>query len=338
MRSSPWRSTKAGAKGFNLLLGLLTEEGGPAGSGAASSGGELHDGVAVAEGVGSGPPLGLGQDFHAEAGLVVDVGLVSGGHVVVIEAVFDQQLPVGLDAVAVAALHDPHSRLRLVDNEVDELGGSGEVAAQVHGVGVVADEDEAAVGVDMGRGEEAEVGLVEPLGVACLVGDADEFTTTVEGPSVVEALEYLAVALVVAADEGAAVAAGVVEDAYLAVAGADEEEGASAHLATAVVAGVGDLGLVTEVEPAAVEEALAFQLQDLGRCHGGAVNAKDVAFDVVNDEWLGCHGGPPKDRPVRATAVRRIIGRGAGRLKCHVFRAVRDVTMSQGFIAENVFL
>ena len=100
-------------------------------------------------------------------------------------------------------------------------------------------------------------------------------------------------------------AACVVEDADLAIAGADEKEGASADFAAAVVARIGDLGLVAKVEPAAVEEVLAFHLQDLRGGHCGTMDAENVALDVVKDERFSCHGKPSQGQ---ASSRHRLSG------------------------------
>jgi hypothetical protein len=81
---------------------------------------------------------------------------------------------------------------------------------------------------------------------------------------VVEALEHLGVAAVLAADHGAAVGAGVVEHVHLAGLGAaDHEHRAAADRTAHVVAGFGDLRLVPDVQPGVREDPVQLGLVDL---------------------------------------------------------------------------
>jgi len=68
--------------------------------------------------------------------------------------------------------------------------------------------------------------------------------------------ETVSIAAALAADLGSAVGAGVEQRAHDPVLAAHEDDAARAELAHAEVARLGDLGLVAEVDPRAVEDAL----------------------------------------------------------------------------------
>ena len=107
----------------------------------------------------------------------------------------------------------------------------------------------------------------------------------------VEALEAVRVAAALAADLGAAVRARVQERAHHAVLAAHEDDPAQAELAHAEVARLGDLGLVAEVDPRAVEDALALRGEHLRIEERLPAHAEEpVAFvvvDVVHDFSAG---------------------------------------------------
>src|SRR4029077_19066441 len=109
---------------------------------------------------------------------------------------------------------------------------------------------------------EVPLRLVEALGVALLVGNLHELAGRVERPRVVEALEEPRVAGVLPTDRRAAVSTGVEEHAHVAVGAADEDDRAAVDQAPAEVAGLLELRLVADVEPAAVEDPLALEVED----------------------------------------------------------------------------
>ena len=296
---------------LHLGAGLLAVTGMPHGDGPPVPGVVLHDAVSVAEGTAEPPAVAGGRRLSpGGAGHVVEEAPVREGGVVGVDAVLGQQLPVGLDAVAVRAGDDPHAAGVLVGDEVDVLGGPGQVLAQRFGAAVEADEDEAPEAVEARRAEP-HGGPVEIGAVPVSVGHADERPRRVEGPGVVEAPERLGVAPVGAADEGAPVGARVVEHRQLAVPGAGEEQRALGHHAPGVVAGVRHLRLVSQVEPAAVEDALPLQLVDGRRHHGGTMHPEPAQVGAVADQTADVHGASLSAGPLHPFTYDRAVQESA---------------------------
>ena len=119
------------------------------------------------------------------------------------------------------------------------------------------------VGVELGYRDEAPLGLVELVVVGVLkVGDRLQIAVGVVGPAVVGTDERAGVAVVSAAEAVAAMAADVQESVDLALPVASDQHGVLAHVGGEEVAGVGELGLVAEEEPAACENLLQLLLVD----------------------------------------------------------------------------
>src|SRR5687767_5612764 len=108
-----------------------------------------------------------------------------------------------------------------------------------------------------------------------VVGHANEAAVSVIAPAVEGASEYEGVAIVVAADLHATMSAGVEEDMQLVLAVTDEDDFLFAHARDDEVAGVRDLGLVADEEPAAGEDLLQLLLVD-----------RSVDVDLAADEAL----------------------------------------------------
>src|ERR1044072_4982685 len=86
------------------------------------------------------------------------------------------------------------------------------------------------------------------------------------GPGVVRAHERAGVALLLAADARAAVPAGVVEGADLAVLAARKDHRVMADRPRDPVAGSRDQAAVARVEPLAPPDAVDVGVEDFGRC------------------------------------------------------------------------
>ena len=109
---------------------------------------------------------------------------------------------------------------------------------------VEAEKPEAPVLLQSRHGLQRPLGLLEAAAlVGVLARDADEPAARVEGPRVIEALEGLRRALVVAADDRAAVGAGVVEGADGRVGVAEKEDLLGGEGDEAEIAEVGELFL-----------------------------------------------------------------------------------------------
>ena len=207
---------------------------------------------------------------------------MSRDQVIPVEAVFDQQLPVGLHGVLVGAGDYPHPvpgkrgfrapvptlcrvcgvvGAGLVRDQVKVLSCARQVCDQVVNVRVETHEDEAPVAFDPGRLLEAQFAPVEVGAVSLFAGDADQLSIGVERPGVVEALEDFGVALVAAADQCAPMGTGIEEHLYLAISITGKEKRAACYGAAAVVSRVLHFGLVSQVDPALVEDQFLFLLE-----------------------------------------------------------------------------
>ena len=102
----------------------------------------------------------------------------------------------------------------------------------------------------------------------------------------VEAVEYLAVALGLTADLGAPVGAGIDEHADPAVVAAAEDQWPAGQRARLEVARFRNLRLVPEEKPAAVVDVPLLTLEELVGSVGEAVDAEDSRFGVIHHQWL----------------------------------------------------
>src|SRR5207245_592364 len=158
---------------------------------------------------------------------------------------------------------------------------AGEVLVERHRSGIEVEEHEAAVALHARRLRQAVIGLLEALRIRVLAGHAVEPAVAVVAPAVVEAGVNLRVAFRLAAHHGAAVAAGIEENAEFVFAVAGEDDGPAADRAGLEVAGRADFGLVPYVDPAYVENPPALELEDLRVHHGCAVDREARGLRIV---------------------------------------------------------
>jgi hypothetical protein len=97
---------------------------------------------------------------------------------------------------------------------------------------------------------------------------------------VIEALEEFRVTLVEPADVSAPVSAAVEKYSRSPIAAAHPKERLAGHCPAAKIAAVGNFGIVTDIEPAALENTLLLQRGNLRRTKHGATNAKYPAGTV----------------------------------------------------------
>ena len=189
------------------------------------------------------------------------------------------------------AADDLDAAFAAIEEYVEIPGGGAEVFQQGRRVRVEGGEDEALVDVELGHGNEAPLGLVQLVVVGVLqVGDGLQRAVVAEGPAVIGADEGGGVAVVGAAEAVAAVAADVQERADLAGAVAHHQHRVFAHVGGEEVAGVGNLRLVAEQEPAAGENLLQLLLVDFLVAEYAGVD--DAVVGVHQGSHLHrCHGG-----------------------------------------------
>jgi hypothetical protein len=78
----------------------------------------------------------------------------------------------------------------------------------------------------------------------------------------IEALEGVGIGVIKMTDLGAPMRATVMKDTHRTIFPANENQWRAADLAAAKIARFGELGFVSEVKPAAVEDALALERKD----------------------------------------------------------------------------
>src|SRR5687767_334663 len=207
--------------------------------------------------------------------------------VIVVEAVLCQQLPVCTDVVVLQALYHLHlPGRRLVDDDVDIFLCAGKVVLERHRVGVEIEEYETAVRRYARRLLQGEVALVEARRIGVLSGHAVELAVPVIAPPVVEAGMALRIALGLAADDAAAVAARIEEDTDPALAIAAEYDRSVAYDARPEVARRTHLRFVPDVNPADIEDAPPLELQYLRVYQCRAVDLEAHRFRFVDHPVL----------------------------------------------------
>ena len=184
---------------------------------------------------------------------------------VAIQAVERKHFPIGLDAVLLGARNNPPAFLRLIKNEIDVFLRVSQIRDKILDVAIEAHEVKAAIVVDSWRRRQAHRFLVKTFAITRLIRHADELALVVESPGMIKALEKFGVALVEPTDIGAPVGATVVKDSRAAVAAAHPKERLTGHRPATKVAGIGNLGFVAEINPAALENVFVLQRGDLGR-------------------------------------------------------------------------
>ena len=149
---------------------------------------------------------------------------------IIVEAVFDQQLPVSADVVLLrTGYHFHFTRRRLVDDEIDVFLRAGEVVIQWHSAGIEIEKHEAAITCYARRLFQCEFGTVEIRRIRILAGQSVECAIAVVGPAVIEAGEMFRIAFGFAANDSAAMAAGVEVHANGVAAVAAENHRPAAH-------------------------------------------------------------------------------------------------------------
>ena len=104
------------------------------------------------------------------------------------------------------------------------------------------------------------------------------------GPAVIHAVELPGIALALAADQGAAVAAAIDQRAHGAFAVAAEDDRPPRHRAGLEVAGIFDLRGVADIDPAAVENGALFALENVVGDEHLAIDEERLRFRVLDDE------------------------------------------------------
>ena len=179
-------------------------------------------------------------------------------------------------------------------------------------VGIEAAEQEAAVGFEPGHlGQVVGAVLVELLRVAGTLGvlDLEQLAGIVEGPAVERAGIGRLVGPLVAAQHGAAMAAGVDEGVQLVVLVAGDEDRLPPHVGRVVVVLVGNLALVGKIDPVALEDVLHLQLEPLRVGEDVAPAAVEAVLLILDDGGLE----PFHEMRVHGASSCYIVGAVSGR-------------------------
>src|SRR5579875_1900051 len=182
------------------------------------------------------------------------------------------------------AADDLHPGLRLVHDEVELLLRAGNVRDEIHDIRIEAQENEPAVIRDARRRLEPQLLFLECRSVSARIENADQIAVIVECPGMIEALEGFRVAFGLAADLRAPMRAAIDQHAHLAVAVANQDDRASAHVAALKIAGIADLGLVADIDPGTIEDAFAFEFENFWRGVGRAMNLEETALGIIDHQ------------------------------------------------------
>src|SRR4029079_8663028 len=136
------------------------------------------------------------------------------------------------------------------------------IGMQVDGVGIEIGEVEILVVLEPSDRHQALALLVEARRIGVVARDSLDAPAGMVGPAVIDAVELPRVALALAADQRAAVAADVEQRADLALPVAAEDPRAAGDMAGAEISGVLQLGSVADVDPSLVEDGAVLVFQD----------------------------------------------------------------------------
>src|SRR3974377_2231450 len=133
-----------------------------------------------------------------------------------VDGVLHEQLPVGAHGIFVGAGQDGVPVFILIEDHVEVVARTGEIVFEARGIAGETDEKPAAITLHSRR-IKTKLFHPEAWPVGVLEGNAVQPTLVVVGPVVIETHEIPGFTAVVAAYGGAAVTAGIVENADFAV-------------------------------------------------------------------------------------------------------------------------
>ena len=208
---------------------------------------------------------------------------------VIIQAVEREHFPICPHAVLLRAGNNPPALLRLIENKIDVILGCREIRNKILDFAIEADEIKAAIIVDPRRRNETHLLFAKTFAITRLIGHTDEVASVIESPRVIEALEKFRIALIDPTNVGAPMGAAVVKHSRSPVAAAHPKERLTGHGAAPIVASVGNLGIVAEIEPAALKNIRLLQHRDLSRVEHRAMNPEYSAGAVLPYQLVYIH-------------------------------------------------
>ena len=183
-------------------------------------------------------------------------------------------------------MHDLGVLAAEFEHQVEILARVAEIAGQAFDRRVEADEHHPAVAFEARYRLEAECLTVEGRRVGVVARDRGQMPAEVEGPGVIKAAEEPGRAGTLAADDVAAMRAGVEERARGAICVAHQDDRTPADPSGDKVARIGDFRFMAGIEPRVVEYLAPFLLQDLRIGEHAPVDAKDAPRAIVEDQVL----------------------------------------------------
>ena len=178
--------------------------------------------------------------------------------------VLARDLPVGVEGIALDTRHELQPTHLSLDHHIQIPAEIAQKCIETLGAGVPVTEDHAAVERQFRHLEQAPALPVQAVAIGIpLQRHALEPPRIGVGPAVEAAGELACIAAIRPADLHSPVAAGVEKRANHAILATADEDGILAHVGRHVVAGLGNVGLVAQEQPAARENALELQLVDL---------------------------------------------------------------------------
>ena len=152
---------------------------------------------------------------------------------------------------------------RAIDEIVDVALHRPDMVLEARSMRGQAGEHEAAVFADARGAGEVEVRAIEAIAAAFRHRHAHELAVGVVVPAVIAADEPLGVALAFVHHLGAAMGAAIEQHVDAVVVMPRHDDGLAAEFGRDVVARVGDLAGVADVQPGAPEDALHFEFEDI---------------------------------------------------------------------------
>ncbi len=218
---------------------------------------------------------------------IAKITLMRGKCMVAVDAIFDQQLPVGANAIRLRSFHYFHPNFRLIAYQVQILFGAGEVFIQILGRRIEADKDKSAIAIHSRRLCKTEFLPVKSrLAVRIVAGNADQFTALIVCPRMVRALERLRVAGTLTAYERAAMGAGVQQHSHFAIVPPYENQRTACDPARTEIARPGHLRLVAGVDPAILEDSLPLDFQAFRFGERAPIHAENSPRLIVDYELV----------------------------------------------------
>jgi hypothetical protein len=224
-------------------------------------------------------PLGLSAPIRSRS-----VIPVHRADVVAVGSVLGLQFPVAVVDIRRGAAQDLETVGRLVDDQVDDLGGLTQVGGERGHIGAQAAEQEAAVGLEPGNFRQVvRAVLVEVVWITRSIRILyfEELAGIAERPTVERTGVGGFVTALKAAKHGSAMAARIDKRVQVSVTIARDDDGLTAHVGRKIIVDVRDLAFMRQISPVALEDVFHLEFKDFTIGKDVATDAVDTASRVV---------------------------------------------------------